>query len=72
MKPKHHMYDHCLRRADSGRLDPVHHWAMADEDFIGKISRVAAKPHAAQRSHRAAERFVCRVFADIRAQAAAS
>lgn len=67
MKPKHHLYDHCLRHAMKTGRNPGWHTAFADEDFIGKIKSLASRCHTKTMAKRTLQRYLCRVFADAQA-----
>lgn len=65
MKPKHHAWDHCIRQAVASRRNPLGHWTMADEDFIGKVKSVAVATHPNTMHTRVLERYLCRFFAEV-------
>ena len=44
-KPKHHLFDHCLRIMIRERVNVTFHWCFADESFVGMIKRIAAACH---------------------------
>ena len=45
MKPKMHMYDHALRRAQRDREHSLTRWCFADQDFVGTMAKVARSCH---------------------------
>ena len=57
-KPKHHLYDHCLRTAQQERLNPLTYWTPSDEDFVGRCSRACRNAHRKTREIVSAERFM--------------
>ena len=65
-KPKQHMYDHCLRDVMPTRVNAVWHLCFSDEDFIGKMKRIAAGTHFQTMGERCLERWCMRYFANIR------
>ena len=44
-KPKHHLFDHCLRIMIRDRVNVTFHWCFADESFVGLIKKIAAACH---------------------------
>ena len=63
--PKHHYYDHCIRRAIDIRLNPLYHWAFMDEDLMGKIKLIAQQCSGVTRESRVLQRFLIGVFEDL-------
>ena len=68
-KPKHHELDHALRESTRSRLNLGHHWAFSDEDFIGRIARLARAVHATSMPYRILSRYMLLVASDFRAKA---
>ena len=62
--PKHHAWDEALRDAVGGGRNPGHHWCFGDEDFIGRVKRIAAGTHGTSMSRRVLQRYMCRIFED--------
>ncbi len=66
MKPKIHLFDHCMRDTCKYRENPTFCWCFSDEDFIGKIKRVASRCHPFRMGMRALQRWAMRYFAQLR------
>ena len=43
LKPKMHQYDHSLDEIDVDKLNPKLYWCYPDEDFIGRLKKMAGK-----------------------------
>ena len=66
-KPKHHLFDHALRRAILDKENPVHWWCFKDEDIMGQWGRVSKVVHGACIETRTMTRYLWRVHADLAA-----
>ena len=65
LKPKHHAWDHALRAAIETKRNPAWHWTFCDEDFIGRVKRIAARTHPNTMAMRTLQRYLCRLFSEI-------
>ena len=64
-KPKHHLLDHCLRDSARTRVNPGHHWAFSDEDFIGRVIKLFRQCHYSTMPFRAIQRYLCGLHAQF-------
>ena len=69
MKPKCHIFDHAMRDAFRHRLSPTSHWCFADEDFIGRVKKMAMKTHLKSLALRVLQRWLLRVWVSCKDQA---
>ncbi len=44
-KPKHHYWQHLGLAAEKERINPCSHWVFQDEDFVGRIIKLAKSCH---------------------------
>ena len=65
-KPKMHVTDHVVRLAMANKVNPLWSWTFADEDFIGRIKKIACKVHVNRMSERVIQRYLCKFFSDGR------
>ena len=50
LKPQMHQYDHSLDELEVDKLNPKLYWCYPDEDFIGRLQRMATKVDRRQKS----------------------
>eukprot|EP00969_Alexandrium_andersonii_P314036 13873386-Alexandrium_andersonii.AAC.1 len=60
LKPKHHHFDHGVRRAFLTRRNPANHWLFKHEHAVWCVAKLASKAHAATCAKRAMERWLLR------------
>ena len=65
MKPKHHMLSHAEKAAQETKLNPGSHWAFAEEDNMGLITRICAACHNDTMHTRALQRWCLQFFWDL-------
>ena len=65
MKPKNHLCDHTLRDSMRTRLSPCSFWCFSDEDFIGRMKKIAQKCHLRSLSLRVLQRWSIRLWLTI-------
>ena len=70
-KPKHHLFDECCRRTCKERLNPVNHWAFADEDFCGRVVAIAQYVGGMRRSEAILKRYLLRIHCQLHSFASA-
>ena len=58
LKPKLHMYDHAMRRAQRDRENPLSFWCFADEDFVGSMAKVCKSCHDSSRETQAIFKYL--------------
>ena len=59
---KHHHLQHCAQKIKSERINP-RSWALfAGEDFVGRMSRIAAKCHRSSLSLRVLHRYMALIY----------
>ena len=61
LKPKHHILDEMIQRVQRTSMNPAHHWAFGDEDFVGQIVRLSQKSHPSTVSATAVRRYRLRI-----------
>ena len=66
MKPKCHLWDHTLRDSCRHRLSATTHWCFCDEDFIGRIKKLAARCHLRTMAYRVLQRWTLRFWRSFR------
>ena len=57
-KPKCHAWDKLLRICQAERVNPLHWWCFADEDFIGKVLRIGRGLHPRTRPTGIMQRYL--------------
>ena len=62
MKPKIHLLDHVARDVANNKLNATWYWTFLDEDFVGRMTRLAAMTHRANCRRRLIDRWVLGLF----------
>ena len=60
LKPKHHQLLELCHEANATALNPALYWTFGDEDFVGKVSVIAARCHRQTVSVRTLQRWLIR------------
>ena len=68
-KPKHHELDHAIRESCRSHLNPGHHWAFSDEDFIGRMAKLGRSVHRTTLMYRMLQRYLIRLQQDFSSNA---
>ena len=55
--PKHHALLEMITEAVRAKLNPAYHWCWADEDIVGRLSRVAKRCHGRTMARSALKRW---------------
>ena len=72
-KPKMHQVDHLCQLVLQTRLQPSYAWAFADEDFNGRMVKMAYKvEHPLQFSKRTMEKYCLQMFLSVKQAAVRS
>ena len=66
LKPKLHYFDKSIRLACESLTNPTWSWAFADEDFIGRIKKMAHRTHFLTVGLRCLERWQLKWWAGLR------
>ena len=66
MKPKCHLCDHAVRDSKRTRLSACSHWCFSDEDFIGRVKKLAQRCHLRSVSLRVLQRWSIRLWMTLR------
>jgi hypothetical protein len=56
--PKYHNTSHLIDDIRSLKINPKAYWCMCDEDFVGRISRIARVSHRTTLTRRALQRYI--------------
>ena len=59
--PKHHYIDHQIRRLKKDRFNPRYRQCFLDEDWMGKVKKIASKTHGASTLHRFIDRYLLHI-----------
>ena len=65
IRPKFHKLDELLRLAVTSRRNFMAHWTMADEDWIGRMVRLAMSTHATTTSQKTVARWVVHIMNEL-------
>lgn len=61
LKPKMHGIDHVADDLEIEHLNPKRYWNFANEDFVGKIKRIARKAHNSTMATIVVERYLLKI-----------
>ena len=61
IRPKFHKLDELLRLAVSSRRNFMAQWTMSDEDWIGRMTRLALSTHANTMSRKVVARWIVHI-----------
>ena len=65
LKPKHHMFSHCMQECISSRLNALSHLCFTDEDFIGRVKKVARICYLSNMGQAVLDKWTMRYFVSL-------